>query len=529
MKSKKLIAIMIILVSLIVVSGCQSKTSQTPKQKTATSGKYSLDFNAKNYTAKTVTANNKTIKIRSYVNIVYVKNPVDTKYECMNIYIPEEYFNGKSVGSYTADTAPIFLPNTIGGYMPGTPGVVTNASSTSATTNKAPGMGADTGTYAVALSRGYVVVSPGARGRTTTNGKAPAAIVDLKAAVAYLHYNNKVMPGDANKIISDGTSAGGAMSALLGATGNNADYKPYLKAIGAADASNAIYASSCYCPITNLDNADAAYEWSFNGVNTYTSMPMPKGGKPPANGTAGKKPLANGTPGNKPPMTTVTMTANQIKLSNELKPMFSSYVNSLGLKSPDGTTLTLDANGNGTFKNYFKSIVIASAQKSLDSGADLSKLTWITIKGGKVTDIDYDQYMKYIGRGKVAPAFDTIDLSSPENGEFGTATKDAQHFTKFGKKNSTKSDATMADSKIIKMMNPMDYIGTQGTDSSRYWRIRYGSVDNNTSPAIPLILAAKLQNKGNTVDYAEPWGIGHSGDYDLDDLFAWVDKICQGK
>ena len=51
----------------------------------------------------------------------------------------------------------------------------------------------------VALSKGYVVASPGARGRTELTGKAPAAIVDLKAAVRYLKANDKVMPGDAEK------------------------------------------------------------------------------------------------------------------------------------------------------------------------------------------------------------------------------------------------------------------------------------------------------------------------------------------
>lgn len=66
----------------------------------------------------------------------------------------------------------------------------------------------------------------GARGRTlrdaagTFIGKAPVAIVDLKAAVRYLRFNDDRMPGDAKKIISNGTSAGGALSALLGASGN---------------------------------------------------------------------------------------------------------------------------------------------------------------------------------------------------------------------------------------------------------------------------------------------------------------------
>lgn len=45
--------------------------------------------------------------------------------------------------------------------------------------------------------------------------------------------------------------------------------------MAAADAANEsagvvhIFASSDYCPITNLEHADMAYEWMFNGVNSY--------------------------------------------------------------------------------------------------------------------------------------------------------------------------------------------------------------------------------------------------------------------
>jgi hypothetical protein len=113
-------------------------------------------------------------------------------------------------------------------------------------------------TVVAALAKGYVVASAGARGRTLKasngeyTGKAPAGIVDLKAAVRYLKFNDKLMPGDANKIISNGTSAGGAMSTSVGATGNNPDYEPYLKAIGAANGTDNVFAVSAYCPITNL-------------------------------------------------------------------------------------------------------------------------------------------------------------------------------------------------------------------------------------------------------------------------------------
>ncbi|MDA3801451.1 hypothetical protein PF585_04930 [Lactobacillus delbrueckii] len=34
-------------------------------------------------------------------------------------------------------------------------------------------------------------------------------------------------------------------------------------------------------------------------------------------------------------------------------------------------------------------------------------------------------------------------------------------------------------------------------------------------------------NQDKEVDFALPWGIPHSGDYDLDDLFAWIDQIIQ--
>lgn len=61
---------------------------------------------------------------------------------------------------------------------------------------------------------------------------APNGLLDLKAAVRYLHYNDDIMPGDVERIFTDGTSAGGAMFALLGATGNSSEYVSYLNEMG---------------------------------------------------------------------------------------------------------------------------------------------------------------------------------------------------------------------------------------------------------------------------------------------------------
>ncbi len=493
----------------------------------ATTGGPSLVFDPSAFTFKSLAVDGTTVTFRAYENIVCVKNPVDTRYETINIYIPTQYFEGKSVGSYNADTAPIFLPNSVGGYMPGPAG--------------GPGMGRDGGANAalVALARGYVVAEPGARGRTnvdangTYTGKAPAAIVDLKAAVRYLRFNDKVMPGNAEKIVSNGTSAGGALSALLGASGDNADYEPYLKALGAADTRDDIYAVSAYCPITNLDNADAAYEWLFNGINTYAQMSFqapPSGadaagmpvdaGTPPADGTADQ-----GGP-NGAGATQASLTPDQVMLSSLLKARFPAYLNSLGLKKSDGSALTVDANGNGSFRDYVKSFVIASAQKALKAGKDLTSLPWITIKSGVVKDINFDSYVAYATRMKTPPAFDAVDLSNPENQLFGTATTNALHFTQFGMDHTT-NGGSLANSSIVKMMNAMNYIGTKGTTTAKYWRIRHGTADRDTSLAIPVMLATKLSNNGAAVDFAMPWAQPHSGDYDLDELFAWIAQVCK--
>ncbi|MBP1666026.1 MAG: hypothetical protein H6Q23_886, partial [Bacteroidetes bacterium] len=311
-----------------------------------------LDFSNEKYTPQTLTCEGKTFNIRAYEKIVYVRNPVDTTYQQMNIYIPEAYFKEGFINGYTAETAPVFFPNKIGGYMPALPATTSDQTMRMRPQRNPPGTGSNTErplTVVLALSRGYVVASAGARGRTTKDnngiytGKAPAGIVDLKAAVRYLKFNDKKMPGDANRIISNGTSAGGAMSTLLGATGNNPDYEPYLKALGAAEADDDIFAVSAYCPITNLDHSDMAYEWQFNGVNTLRKGGFMAKDNAPAS----------------------VLSEEQINLSKQLKDMFPTYLNSLKVKDMQGNLLTLDSDGNGNFKELVKSYVKASVQKAL--------------------------------------------------------------------------------------------------------------------------------------------------------------------
>lgn len=490
----------------------------------------SLKFTGKTYTTKTATIDGQTITYRAYENIPYVLHPVANNTETISIYVPEAYFHNQSINGYTAATAPIFFPNEVGGYMPGN----------SAVPGTDPRSGESNASLA-ALAHGYVVASPAVRGRTSVDsqgqyiGKAPAVIVDLKAAVRYLHYNDARMPGDATKIISNGTSAGGAVSALLGATGDATDYEPYLKALGAASASDAIYAVSAYCPITNLDNANSAYEWSYSTVHSYTAsfmngqLPMPeKGASAPILPTADKGHNAAGAMQEKAPKgKTVTLSDTDIALSKTLKGQFPAYVNSLGLHTKSGKPLQLAADGTGSFLDYAKSFIVASANEAIAAGTDVSNSQFLryTPDHRAVVDIDWDAYNAAVGRLKGVGAFDSQTASTGENDEFGTTTNEPRHFTTFMARLDTKH--SMAESQTIRLMNPMYYIGKPNVHTAEYWRIRYGEADNNTSMAIPLLLATKLSNEGYAVDFSMPWNLGHRGDYDLKELFAWIDRIVK--
>lgn len=505
--------------------------SAAPAQQLPT---HDLTFNPKKYEVQTLTLDGKTFNVRAFEKIVYVAHPVDTVCQVLNVYIPEEYFAGKSLGGYTAATAPIFFPNKIGGYMPALPATARTTERGGFPPGGRPGGmppggrppvggpggiggpgGNQPSAVVVALSKGYVVASAGARGRTsqdkagTYTGKAPAAIVDLKAAVRYLKFNDARMPGNAAKIVSNGTSAGGALSALLGATGNQAAYEPYLQALGAAKAPDDIFAVSAYCPITNLDHADMAYEWQFNGVNRYKKMNF-----------------AALDYNVKRTETADSLSAAQVAVSSKLKALFPAYVNSLGLKDKRGAALTLDASGNGSFKTLVKSYVLASAQRALEAGTSMAAYPWLKISGKQVVDMDFEAYVRYMERQKTPPAFDALDLSAGENQLFGSATADKRHFTKFAADNSA-VPATAADEQAVRLMNPLYYLGKPGTGAAQHWRIRHGTKDKDTSLAIPLILGTALQNKGYDVDLALPWDRPHSGDYDLAELFAWVAQVCK--
>lgn len=490
-----------------------------------------LIFDSDNYQIKNYAGDTAQICFRAFEGIRYCTVPKDD-IQKLNIFAPEEYYEGKTINGYTLHTAPIFIPSSVGGYLPGPA--------------EEPGRDhhGNLNSLFYALEHGYVVVSIGVRGRTTgrkTNaffegsvkgelgsetgkmvGKAPALIVDMKAGIRYLKKNAGKIPGDVNRIFTNGTSAGGALSALVGASGNHPDYTPYLREIGAAEGTDDVLGANCFCPIHNLEHADMAYEWLFSGCSDYYGMRIEK------------------TPeGIRFIPVTGRLTEKQLRLSEELKRQFPDYVNSLKLKDPTGASLTLKEDGTGSFADQVAEMIRRSAQQELDTHDTRDHLGYhaapnsavennpaLTIEDGKVTAVDLAVYAKAITRMKQVPAFDALDLKSPENDEYGTEQIPARHFTAFSRDHS-EADGALAEAEIIRMLNPTVYIRDPAAKTAPYFRIRHGSYDRDTALAIPIILADLLAESGCNVDFCLPWGLPHWGDYHLEELFGWIDAICR--
>jgi hypothetical protein len=451
------------------------------------------NFRVETKTVKT-SAGERKVTYHSYMHIPYVANPVDKDYQSLNVSVPVEIDN-KAID---AKNSPILFEIGVGGYM----------SSRNAGSEKGGpggGMGGPqnnsnvSSRFDLALAAGYVVVSPGCRGRDNKSadgkfyGKAPAAIVDLKAAVRYIRHNKGVMPGNIDRIVSVGCSAGGALSALLGASGNSPLYDSYFREIGAADAADNIFASACYSPITDLEHADGAYEWMYGTTPTRSGL------------------------------------VNQ-ELSKQLKASYAEYQKTLNSKGKNGFGILSADNYDKYLLQYY---LVPSVNKYLEELSDnarteyLAKNAWITWTD-KGAAFAFADYVKHVGRMKGLPAFDDFSMKQPEPELFGNTTTAARHFTNFSLQQSTGDMNAEIDSElktVVNMMNAMYFIGLGNSGCAPKWWLRNGSSDNHTSQTVMVNLATSLENLNREVNAWVFWDGGHCADDDPEGLIDWIGTV----
>ena len=259
--------------------------------------------------------------------IIYCSNPADSNYENLAVFVPGDYMTASAnndgtytctinessnINGYTALTAPIVMPIN-------TPGYSAQAALTDYT---------DVSDY---MDAGFVYVHAGCRGR---DSGAPAGVTDLKAAIRYIRFSDSSVPGDAESIFTFGMSGGGAQSAIVGATGDSDLYTPYLEQIGALTSySDTVLGSMCWCPITNLDTADEAYEWMMGSTRSGLSE-------------------------------------EQQQISDKLAVAYASYIDSAGIKDPSGNVLTLSSSSDGIYQagsyyDYMKKVIETSLNNFL--------------------------------------------------------------------------------------------------------------------------------------------------------------------
>jgi hypothetical protein len=465
---------------------------------------------------------NSSAKVYYIVGLYYCSNPADATYEQMGIFVPAAFMNATSnsdgtytctinstatVNGYTASTAPVVIPVNTPGY-----------SAQSAPT----GYSSSVATF---TNKGFIYFWPGCRGKT--HG-APLGVTDLKAAVRYFRYLQTIqsaVPGNADRIFSFGHSGGGAQSAIFGASGNSSLYKEYLTAIGAESGyKDNICGSMCWCPITNLDQGDEAYEWNM-GL-TRSSL-----------GTA------------------------DASISKGLAADFATYINAVGFKNPSTEeAMTLSSTSDGYFQSgtYYEYVmgVINNAVSRYNTYNSASIASYSTTDEKAL----YTFVSKYKTASKGLGAYDDYDAKgNPENTLFGISGT-AGHFDQYladlistyssGYYSSFTSDLASSNTDAVgntvntrlMMYTPLYYLidnstyynggGSGSSDVAPYWRIRTG-IDQGDAPLcteINLALALQSNSGVKGVDFETIWGLGHTtaeddGEGNADANFIkWVEE-----
>ena len=381
---------------------------------------------------------------------------------------------------------------------------------------------------------GIIYVHIGFRG---INSGAPYGVADIKTAIRYLRNNKGIIPGNTSAIYTLAANHGAMLAAILGASGNDKLYLPYLKENGAfTRIDDNILGVMLINPLCGLDTENEAIEW-FVGNNRKN------------------------------------MSEEQKKLSDKMAKEYADYINRAGfvLEMDKGLTLQYSDEGiyqEGTYFDYIKSIIIDSLQQYIQEhpfplsipklweiseddaiAQDNIKLygtiqtkdkffsvlnshkPWIADYGMHGIRIKSLSEFKRIFFRKIPPLFsvDGLDKQQKANILFGIGngkglrfdTYTAQILKNVPHYKEDVSDLYKRDKngystiKRVNMYNPLYYLlssyeGYNSSDVAPFWYIQSG-LFQTTAPltsAINLILAVEKMKNVKYVDKQIVWGMG---------------------
>lgn len=552
--------LIIIFIGVIYISKGNNPSNQHNTQENITelTQKLSINMNNWKYDAEN--------DIYYQLGLVYCTNPETIEHESLAIYVPGKYFdatdnknstytckvNDEKIGNFTAKNAPIVVPIKTGGY----------------TERKSP---TNYSRYEVVnyTSNGMIYVYSGCRGKQNNisyNGGAPWGVTDLKAAIRYLRFNNDTLPGNTDNIFTFGHSGGGGQSALLGTTGDNELYYPYLESIGAAmvdkegnNISDSVAGSMCWCPVTSFDSADFAYEWNM--------------------GQYGESGIRSND----------TWTS---RLSDDLAVEYAKYINKLKLKDSNGKELILEKSdtgiyNKGSYYDYIKSVIedslnnflndtqfpytsnITGETKTYNNAQEYvnslnNNIIWVKYNANN-SSVEVDNIEGFVKTCKKPTksmgGFDNLDRNQSQNDLFGINGSDSLHFNQVFAdllENNSDTYSSFSDynpkyindfrgdiSKVdafnnsiqtrVNMYNPMYFIceyydGYKSSRVAKYWRIISGIEQGNTALTTEANLALALNQTDSveSVIFESVWGQGHTtaernGD-STGNLIGWINE-----
>ncbi|WP_156760838.1 subtype B tannase [Microbacterium karelineae] len=497
----------------------------------------SLALDTSDYATITVTIDGVETPVRWYQELCYVADPISVPdapgdntacgYQSMNVFVPEAVADDPDAAMYLGFDNSGWFASYVRAQL--VDGAVYDSAESAA---------------AAALKAGYIYADVATRSRGIAGeegdwvGKAPAAVVDAKAAVRYLRLNDDVLAGSAERIIAAGTSGGGALVSALGASGNSRDYTPYLAEIGAAGVhssaqqsiSDDVFAVVAYCPITDLGNADAAYEWLYTRFDTRAE--------------SGQDPYPDA--------------------SAALAAEYAAVLDAQKLRGADGKRI--DADG---MLAEIEAQLVRSAETYMAQGGVIPDLgeevatgettlvnDWIDVDAdaAEVDAFDLENYLLYVVTTrelKPAPAFDQTGVAEPgagggpgsgESNLFGDPDEEYSNFTEYSwNDNAAAGDGigrddtgltwdqllrdrdTVVDEQVD-LVDPMEYIGTNA-DTASHWYVRHGARDRDTSLTVSTALALALEGdrRVDDVNFQFAWDTGHAGNYDIPEAMAWLE------